>query len=340
MQYYVCINRMRYRDRTGAFSQKREKMKNFTFRQLMLLEAVARNSSFTRASEELHLTQPAVSTQIKLLEEEVGMPLFEHMGKKIFLTAAGREMYTFSRTIAQQFTHIRTLLEEMKGVQRGNLHIAVTSTANYFAPYLLAAFCKQHANVTVNLNVTNRETILRQLTDNIPDMAIMGNPPKGMPLVANSFMSNPLVVIAPPDHPLVHSGRIPLHTLLQESFIVRERGSGTRNAIERMLELRGQTMATTMEMSRDEAIKHAVMAGLGLGIVSLHSLEMEFKLERLAVLNVEGFPICKDWYVVHREGKRFSAAAQGFKEFVLNEGGNLIKIPQPQTKEVIRNKRA
>ena len=304
-------------------------MKNFTFRQLVLLEAVARNSSFTRASEELHLTQPAVSTQIKQLEEEVGMPLFEHLGKKIFLTAAGREMYEFSRTIAQQFTDIRTVLAEIKGVQRGNLDIAVTSTAKYFAPYLLAAFCKKHVGITVNLNVTNRETILEELTNNVPDMAIMGSPPKGMPLVANSFMSNPLVVIAPPDHPLVGRGQIPLHKLLEETFIVRERGSGTRTAIEHFLEQRGQTMNTTMEMSRNEAIKHAVMAGLGLGIVSIHTLEMEFKLERLTVLNVEGFPIHRDWYVVHREGKRFSAAAQAFKEFVLTEGAQLITIPQP-----------
>ena len=295
----------------------------------MLLEAVARNSSFTRASEELHLTQPAVSTQIKQLEEEVGMPLFEHLGKKIFLTAAGREMYAFSRTIAQQFTDIRTVLEEMKGIQRGNLNIAVTSTAKYFAPYLLAAFCKKHTGITVNLNITNRETILQELTDNIPDMAIMGSPPKGTPLVANSFLSNPLVVIAPPDHPLVGSSRILLHKLLEESFIVRERGSGTRNAIEFFLEQHGQRMTATMEMSRNEAIKHAVMAGLGLGIVSMHTLEMEFKLGRLAVLNVEGFPILKDWYVVHREGKRFSAAAEAFKEFVLTVGDKLIRLPQP-----------
>lgn len=303
-------------------------MRNFTFRQLRLLEAVARNSSFTRASEELHLTQPAVSTQIKQLEEEVGMPLFEQIGKKIFLTAAGREMYEFSREIAQQFTDIRTVLEEMKGIQRGNLDIAVTSTAKYFAPYLLAAFCKQHAGITVSLNVTNREDVLRQLTDNIPDMAIMGSPPKGMPLIADWFMSNPLVVIAPPEHPLARSVRIPLHTLLQETFIVRERGSGTRNAIERFLELRGERMTTTMEMSRNEAIKHAVMAGLGLGIVSVHTLDMEFKLDRLVALDVEGFPIVKDWYVVQREGKRFSAAAQAFREFVLSEGAKLIQIPQ------------
>lgn len=304
-------------------------MKNFTFRQLKLLEAVARNSSFTRASEELHLTQPAVSTQIKQLESEVGMPLFEHMGKKIFLTAAGREMYMFSRTIAQQFTDIRAVLEEMKGIQRGNLDITVASTAKYFAPYLLAAFCKQYAGITFNLNVTNRESILQELADNIPDMAIMGSPPKGMSLVANSFMSNPLVVIAPPDHPLAQCSRVPLQRLLEERFIVREKGSGTRNAIDRFLEQHGETMNATMEMSRNEAIKHAVMAGLGLGMVSIHTLEMEFKLGRLVTLNVEGFPILKDWYIVHREGKRFSAATQAFKEFVLNEGSRLVKIPQP-----------
>lgn len=312
-------------------------MKNFTFRQLILLEAVARNSSFTRAAEELHLTQPAVSTQIKQLEDEVGMPLFEHMGKKIFLTPAGREMYAFSRTISQQFTDIRTVLEEMKGIQHGTLDIAVTSTAKYFAPYLLAAFCKLHPGITVNINVTNRETILRQLADNIPDMAIMGRPPKEMPLVAGSFMSNPLVVIARPDHPLAQGGRIPLQRLLEEKFIVREKGSGTRNAIERFLVERGLTMITAMEMSRNEAIKHAVMAGLGLGIVSVHTLEMEFTLRRLVALNVEGFPVIKDWYIVHREEKRFSAAAEAFKAFVLEEGNNLIRIPQPNNAGKIAN---
>ena len=304
---------------------------NFTFRQLKLFESVARNSSFTRASEELYLTQPAVSTQIKQLEDEAGMPLFERMGKKIFLTEAGREMYEFSRSIAKKFDDVSMVLGEMKGIKRGHLDIAVTSTGKYFAPYLLAAFCRQHSGITVNLDVTNRETLLRQLTDNIPDMAIMGSPPEGMDLVANSFMSNPLVVIAPLDHPLAHGGRIPLLRLLEESFIVREQGSGTRNAIERFLLQRGLTMTTTMEMSRNEAIKHAVMAGLGLGIVSIHTLEMELTLERLVVLNVEGFPVLKDWYVVHRSGKRFSAAAQAFKEFVLNEGATLIKIPQPRT---------
>lgn len=306
-------------------------MRNFTFRQLKLLESVARNSSFTRASEEMHLTQPAVSTQIKHLEDEVGLPLFEHMGKKIFLTEAGREMYEFSRDIAQKFTDIGMVLDEMQGVGRGMLNISVTSTGKYFAPYLLASFCKQYAGITVNLDVTNRETLLQQLADNIPDMAIMGNPPQGMNMVASSFLSNPLVVIAPPEHPLARDGRISLDRLLQERFIVRERGSGTRNAIERFLQERGLPITFGMEMSGNEAIKHAVMAGLGLGMVSIHALELELALGRLAVLNVEGFPILKDWYIVHREGKRLSAAAQAFKGFVLSEGRNLIKIPQPVT---------
>ena len=304
---------------------------NFTFRQLELFESVARNSSFTRAAEESYLTQPAVSTQIKQLEDEVGTPLFERLGKKIYLTEAGREMYEFSRSIAQKFSDVSNALDEMKGIKRGHLNISATSTAKYFAPYLLAAFCKQYSGITVNLDVTNRETLLHQLANNIPDMAIMGNPPEGMDLVASSFMSNPLVVIAPLDHPLAHGGRIPLQKLLKESFIVREQGSGTRNAIQKFLGQHSLTMSTTMEMSGNEAIKHAVMAGLGLSIVSIHTLEMELTLKRLAVLNVEGFPVLKDWHVVHRSGKRFSAAAQAFKEFVLNEGATLIKIPQPRT---------
>ena len=302
---------------------------NFTLRQLRLFEAVARNASYTRAAEEMHLTQPAVSTQVKQLEQDVGMALFEHMGRKIYLTEAGQEMYAFSRSIAQKFTDISMVLDEMRGIRHGVLNISVVSTANYFAPYLLAAFCRQHTGITVNLDVTNRETLLRQLADNTPDMAIMGKPPDGLDLISNSFMSNPLVVIAPPHHPLLKAGRISLDRLLQERFIVREQGSGTRNAIERFLQERGLVLTGTMEMSRNEAIKHAVMAGLGLGIVSIHTLDLEFALGRLTVLDVEGFPITRDWHVVHRTGKRFSVAAEAFRDFVLHEGGQRIRIPQP-----------
>lgn len=310
---------------------------NMTFRQLRLLEAVARNSSFTRASEELHLTQPAVSTQIKQLEEEVGMPLFEQMGKKIFLTEAGREMYEFSRTIAQQFRDIESVLDDMKGVKRGSLSLTVTSTGKYFAPYLLAEFVKHYPGTQVHLEVTNREELVTQLQDNIPDMAIMGTPPDNIELSAQAFMQNPLVITARPDHPLAQMSRIPLSRLADEHFILREKGSGTRNAVERFFGERGVKLNTSMEMSRNEAIKHAVMAGLGLGIVSLHTLEFELALNRIAILSVEGFPIMKEWYLVHRSGKRMSPIAQAFRDFVLNEAGRIINLPQP--KPVSRTKR-
>jgi DNA-binding transcriptional LysR family regulator len=310
---------------------------NMTFRQLRLLEAVARNSSFTRASEELHLTQPAVSTQIKQLEEEVGMPLFEQMGKKIFLTEVGKEVYAFSRAIAQQFRDIESVLDDMKGVKRGTLSLTVTSTGKYFAPYLLAAFLKRHPGTQVHLEVTNREEVVQQLQDNTPDMAIMGTPPENIELTAQAFMQNPLVIIARPDHPLAQMSRIPLSRLAQETFILRERGSGTRNAVERFFDQRGVRLNTSMEMSRNEAIKHAVMAGLGLGIVSLHTLEFELELNRIAILSVEGFPVMKEWYLVHRKGKRMSPIAQAFHDFVLNEAGRIIALPQP--KPVARSKR-
>ncbi|MEO1767756.1 LysR family transcriptional regulator [Thiobacter aerophilum] len=310
---------------------------NVTLRQLKLLEAVARHSSFTRASEELHLTQPAVSTQIKQLEEQVGMPLFEQMGKKIFLTEAGRELYAFARNIAQQFRDMESVLDDMKGVKRGTLRLAVTSTGKYFAPYLLATFIQRHPGTQVHLEVTNREALVQQLADNLPDMAIMGTPPEHIELRSRAFMQNPLVIIARPDHPLAGSSRVPLARLMDENFILRERGSGTRNAVERFFRERNLRLATSMEMSRNEAIKHAVMAGLGLGIVSLHTLEFELLLNRVAILNVEGFPIMKEWYLVHRAGKRMSPIAQAFHDFVLEEAERIIRLPQP--KPVTRSRR-
>ncbi len=310
---------------------------NVTFRQLRLLEAVARNSSFTRASKELHLTQPAVSTQIKQLEEEIGMALFEQIGKKIFLTEAGKEVYTFSRNIAQQFRDIESVIDDMKGVKRGSLALTVTSTGKYFAPYLLATFINRYPGTQVNLSVTNREKVVQQLHENIPDMVIMGTPPDNMELEAQAFMQNPLVIIAPPDHPLVGNSRVPLSRLVEEDFILREQGSGTRNATERFFQQRDIKLKAPMEMTRNEAIKHAVMAGLGLGIVSLHTLEFELALDRIAILNVEGFPIMKEWYLVYRSGKRVSPIAQAFHEFVLTEAESIMKLPQP--KPIIRSRR-
>jgi DNA-binding transcriptional LysR family regulator len=286
---------------------------------MKVFEAVARLGSYTRAAEELHLTQPAVSMQIKQLEENAGLPLFEQLGKKIYLTQAGQEMHHYSRAIAQQLDEVDKVMADMKGVKRGRLVIAVASTANYFAARLLATFSQRY------LDVTNREGLLEHLDANDIDMVIMGRPPEGLDLVAEPFTENPLVVIAATNHPLVAAEHIPLEWLQQETFVVREQGSGTRTAMERFFAEKRVRLSTGMEMSSNEAIKQAVQAGLGLGIVSIHTLQLELETKRLAVLDVEFFPILRHWYVVHRQGKRLSPVAQLFKEFVTREARALLQ---------------
>lgn len=295
-----------------------------TLRQLQVFESVARNLSYTRAAQELHLSQPAVSMQIKQLEEKVGLDLFEQLGKRIFLTEAGREMHHYSRNIAQQLTEASEVIEQLKGLKRGKLVIAVAGTANYFAPRLLAVFSRQFEAVTVSLDVTNRTGLLQHLEDNDSDMVIMGMPPKNMELDAAAFMDNPLVIIAPRDHELADADNIPLSRLQQETFVVREQGSGTRIAMERFFTENGISITTGMEMSSNEAIKQAVEAGLGLGIISLHTLELELETQRLIVLNAESFPIMRRWYVVHRQDKRLPPVALAFKQFMLAEAGMLL----------------
>jgi DNA-binding transcriptional LysR family regulator len=301
---------------------------HLTLRQLKVFEAVARLGSYTRAAEELHLTQPAVSMQIKQLEEGAGLPLFEQLGKKIYLTPAGEEMQHYCRVIAQQLDEVDRVMAEMKGMKRGRLVIAVASTANYFAPRLLATFSQRHPEITISLDVTNREGLLEHLDANDTDLVIMGRPPEGLDLVAEPFTENPLVVIAAPDHPLVATGHIPLEWLQQETFVVREQGSGTRTAMDRFFAEKGVRLSTGMEMSSNEAIKQAVQAGLGLGIVSVHTLQLELETRRLAVLDVEYFPILRHWYVVHRRGKRLSPVAQSFKAFVIKEARGLLRQPE------------
>jgi DNA-binding transcriptional LysR family regulator len=300
---------------------------HITFRQLTVLEAVARNLSFTKAADELHLTQPAVSMQIKQIEESIGLPLFEQIGKKVFLTEAGHEMYNYCRSIQQQLEEAESVIENLKGETQGKLTIAVASTANYFAPRILAAFNKEHESVKINLDVTNREGLLQHLENNDTDVVIMGRPPSDVEVEAESFMENPLVLIAAPEHRLANQSKVSIHELQKETFILREEGSGTRTAIERFFLEKGAELATTINMSSNEAIKQAVQAGLGLGIVSMHTLELELELNRLSVIKAEGFPILRHWYIVYRKGKRLSPIAKAFKDFVIQHAKELWKLP-------------
>ncbi|MBN9126815.1 MAG: LysR family transcriptional regulator [Nitrosospira sp.] len=299
-------------------------MLHITLRQLKVFESVARNLSFSRAAEELYLTQPAVSMQIKQLEDNINLPLFEQLGRKVYLTDAGRELYHYSRIISQQLADMELALDELKGLDRGKLTISVVRTANYFAPHLRAKFCQRYSGITVSLNVANRETVLKHLADNVTDLAIMGLPPDGLDIATESFMENPLVVIAPPTHPLCALRHIPVKRLEQETFLVREPGSGTRSAMERFFSEHHISINKSMETDTNEAIKQAVQAGMGLGIMSLHTAELELETKRLQILDVQDFPIMRHWHVVHRKNKRLSSAAHAFREFLLKEAPGLM----------------
>jgi DNA-binding transcriptional LysR family regulator len=299
-------------------------MLHFTLRQLQVFEKVASHLNYSRAAEELYLSQPAVSMQIKQIEGHIGLPLFEQMGKKIFLTDAGRELFPYARNIAQQLDELESVFDEMKGLGRGRLTLSVVNTANYFTPQLLAKFCQRHPNINVNLHVANRDAVLKQLADNCTDMAITGQPPKDLDLSAESFLDNPLVVIASPAHPLAALTHIKFTQLARETFLSREIGSGTRSAMERVFAKHGVQPRISMEMETNEAIKQAVQAGMGLGILSLHSIELELETRRLVVLDVEHFPLMRHWFVAHRNNKRLSTAASAFKEFLLYEVANCL----------------
>ncbi len=294
-------------------------MLHLTLRQLQVFERVASHLNYSRAAQELFLSQPAVSMQIKQLEAAIGLPLFEQMGKKIFLTEAGRELFHYSRAIAEQLAEMEAVFDEMKGLGQGKLTLSVVNTANYFTPQLLAKFCQRHPKINVILQVANRDAVLKQLADNSTDLAIMGQPPEGLDIAAESFMDNPLVVIASPHNPLAKLKRVKLARLAQETFLSREQGSGTRSAMERFFAEHQLQPHISMEMETNEAIKQAVQAGMGLGILSRHSIELELETGRLVVLNVEHFPLLRHWYVAHRSHKRLSSAALAFKEFLLTE---------------------
>ena len=283
---------------------------HLTLRQIEVFNAVARHRNYTRAAEELHLSQPAVSMQVRQLEEGIGLPLFEQVGKQIHLTDAGEQMYAYGRNITNLLTEAEGVFEAIKGVECGNLTISVATTASHFATRLLAEFTKQHEGITISLDVTNREALRRQLENNEPDLVIMGQPPKGVDVEAAAFMENPLVMIAPAKHALIGQKKIPLSHFANESFVVRELGSGTRGATQRFFDEHGVPFNTGIEMTSNEAIRQAVEAGLGLGVVSIHTLELELETGRLEILDVEDFPIIRHWYVLQRKGKRLSPAAQ------------------------------
>jgi DNA-binding transcriptional LysR family regulator len=309
-------------------------MRNATLRQLKVFESVARHLSFSRAAEELHLTQPAVSAQVRKLEDHAGLPLFEQLGKKVHLTAAGRQMLESARAILERVQEAEDALGAYKGVEGGRLNVTVISAGDYFFPFLLVEFARRHPGISLNFGVVNREELLAQLAENATDLAIMVRPPTDADTEAEPFAPHPYVVVARPDHPLAGERAIPISRVLRDPFIVRERGSDTWNSMEDAFGERLADMNIAMQIRSTETIKQAVMAGMGLSFLSAHTIGRELHAGLLAMLDVKGLPLMLNWYVVHRRGKRLPPVAQAFRQFLMTEGSALIDraLSPPATK--------
>lgn len=301
-------------------------MRHTTFRQLEIFEAIARLGSFTRAAGTLYLTQPTVSMQIKKLTEAVGVPLLEQVGKKVYLTASGRELAQATREIFDILDRFKMSVDEHRGLKKGHLRLMVITTASYFAPRLLGEFARLYPSIDLSLSVTNRERVLSSIANNLDDLYFLGQPPDEIDVVAQPFMDNPLVVLAPPDHPLAHEKNIPISRLAKEPWLMREPGSGTRKAVERLFDEHGLQPNIRMELGANEAIKQAILGGLGISVLSHHSLALHSP-SQFSILDAEGFPIRRQWYAVYPTSRQLSVVAQTFLDFLLTH--NKTHDPRP-----------
>lgn len=298
-----------------------------TIQQMRLFEAVARLGSITRAAEEVNLTQPSVSMQIKTLEEKIGQPLTEQVGKVMQLTPAGEEVAAASRDVLARITEMEAALEDLTRSVAGPLSVAVVSTAKYFLPELLGEFKRRFPRVEPRLTIANRETVLARIAANADDLYIMGRPPEEQAVVGHPFRENVIAFVARPDHPLVGQRNIPLARMAEENVIRREAGSGTRAAVEGLCDAAGVRLGAHMEFDDAEAIKHGVISGLGVAYLSLHALRLELAAGEVALLDVAGFPLRRRWYALQRRGKRLSNAAQAFLDYLLEEGARELAAP-------------
>ncbi len=295
-------------------------MKQATLHQLKVFEAVARHNSFTRAAEELFLTQPTVSMQVKQLTKAVGMPLFDQVGKRLYLTQVGEELVKTCRELFDRLDQFEMTVADLKGLKQGRLRIAVITTAKYFIPRLLGPFCQRYPGIDISLQVTNHEHILNRLSENLDDLYVMSQLPDQMEITCQPILENPLVVLARADHPLAEEKNIALERLATEPFIMREPGSGTRKAVQTLFDEHKILLKVRLDLGSNEAIKQAIAGGLGISILSLHTLALDGSNSHLTVLDVEKFPIERYWYAVYPSGKQLSIVARTFLEYLVAEG--------------------
>ncbi|MBW4620279.1 MAG: LysR family transcriptional regulator [Cyanosarcina radialis HA8281-LM2] len=301
-------------------------MKNATLHQLRVFEVVARHCSFTRAAEELFLTQPTVSMQIKQLNQAVGLPLFEQIGKRLYLTDAGQKLYVTCKDIFEQMAQFEMAIADLKGMKQGQLRLAAITTTKYFLPRLLGPFCERYPGVDVSLNFSNHERVLQSLNDNAYDLYIVSQLPETTDVVSYPVLENPLVVLAPQNHPLTQEQNITLERIAQEPFIMRESGSGTRKVVQQLFEQHDLPLKVRLELSSNEAIKQAIVGGLGISVLSIHTLALEGTHGPLAVLDVSGFPIDRHWYAIYPAGKQMSIIAQTFVNYLQEEGKQMTEL--------------
>lgn len=294
-----------------------------TLHQLKVFRQVAISMNYTKAADKLGLSQPAVSIQLKQLENNLDIFLFEKIGKTLYLTPAGKELKLFCDELFVSFDNIDMTLSGLKGELAGDFCLSAVTSAKYFTPHLLGAFHKRHPKVNFHLDIVNREQIIQRLQENKDDLVIMGLIPESMALAKHPFVENPIILIASPEHPLAHRKKIPLSELSEHAFIHREKGSGTRKAFEEVLNNNGVQVSANMTLGNSETIKQAVMADLGISVVSKHSVALELATDTLVELQVEGFPLMRTWYVVHHESKHLSPIAKAFVDFVLSEEENV-----------------
>lgn len=296
-----------------------ERLRHATLRQLQIFLVAGETSSFARAAEALHLTQPAVSMQMSQLAQAVGVPLFEKHGRNLALTRAGRALLPYAERVAQTLRDAGDAIDALEGVHQGSVKIALVTTARYFAPRLIALFHNQHPQVELDVRIANRESVIARLESGDVDIAIMGRPPARVPVVAEAFANHPHGIIAPRNHPLAGKKRIAPEKLDKESFLYRESGSGTRSAMEFFFAQNQLNPPVAQEMTSNESIKQAVMAGMGLAFISLHTIALELQTGHLVLLDVKGLPIVRTWYALYPANKLLSPAAEAFQQFMVAE---------------------
>ncbi|MGB3308607.1 MAG: LysR substrate-binding domain-containing protein [Nodosilinea sp.] len=296
-----------------------------TLHQLKVFEATARHGSFTRAAEELYLTQPTVSIQVKQLTKAVGLPLFEQIGKRLYLTQAGQKLLETCQEIFDGLDQFEMAVSDLKGLKQGQLRLAVITTAKYFVPRLLGPFCHRFPGIDISLKVTNHQQIQERMANNDDDLYIISTPPEQPDLKIYPFLENPLVVLGPQDHPLVGKPRSPISALNGEQFIMREPGSGTRQAVQKLFDEHDIDVKVRLELGSNEAIKQAIAGGLGISVLSLHTIISEGTKGEFAILDVDHFPIDRHWYVAHLAGKQLSVVSQTFLNYLLEESHAMVE---------------